>query len=431
MSLECSNNSGAQTERERERERESLPRGICEANIPLGRVNPRLDVFSFQNLLKAYYQCRRRKRKTINAAKFEINFERELLKLEQELKNHTYRPGRSICFIITDPKPREVFAADFRDRIVHHLLVNYLEPIWEKKFIHHSYSCRRNKGAHCAIKDLKRFLRQTSGSFSKPACYLQADVSAFFMSLKKDILFSLIKKHIKHPDILWLTEQIIFQDPTKNFYRKGDPKLFRLIPPHKSLFKIPKNQGLPIGNLTSQFFANVYLNELDQFVKHQLKIKCYLRYVDDIIFLHQNPEQLKIWSSEIDNFLQNKLKLNLHPQKQILQSIYRDINFVGFIVKPAHTLVRNRTAKNLKRKLYLFNQKILSLDMEHPIRLWTPELRDDFKKIYSTVNSYYGHFRHANTFKLREHLYEKHFGILKIYLIPADKNYSYFVWDED
>lgn len=118
--------------------------------------------FSFQNLLKAYYQCRRHKRKTTNAAKFELNFENELLKLELELRGHTYKPGHSICFVVAEPKPREVFAADFRDRIIHHLLVNHLELIWEKKFIHHSYSCRKDKGAHRAIKNLKKFLKQAS-----------------------------------------------------------------------------------------------------------------------------------------------------------------------------------------------------------------------------------------------------------------------------
>jgi RNA-directed DNA polymerase len=395
------------------------------------RVNPHLEVFSFQNLLRAYYQCRKNKRHTINAARFEMNFEKGLLKLKWELKNHTYQPGRSICFVITDPKPREVFAADFRDRIVHHLLVDYLEPIWEKKFIHYSYSCRQNKGAHCAVKDLKRFLRQASDNFSKPAYCLQADVSAFFMSLKKDILFNLIKRHTKNPNILWLTEQIIFHDPTKNYYFKGDPKLFHLIPPHKSLFKVPENQGLPIGNLTSQFFANVYLNELDQFAKHQLKIKYYLRYVDDLLILYQDADQLKLWQWKIDDFLQEKLKLHLHPQKSTIQPVHKGMNFVGFIVKPKYNLVRNRTVKKLKSKLWHFDQKTISLNSEHPIRLWTPELCGDFKEIFATVNSYYGQFRHANTFRLRRHLYHKHFKILKIYLKPVDKNYGYMVWDED
>ena len=400
-------------ERERERERESKSQNL----------------FSFKNLLRAYYSCRKRKRKTINAAKFEINFERELLRIEQELKSYTYQPGRSICFVITNPKPREVFAADFRDRVVHHLLVGYLEPIWEKIFIYQSYSCRNEKGAHLAINDLKRYSRKITTNFSKPAYYLQIDISAFFMSLKKDILFNLIKRHTKNTDILWLTEKIIFQNQTKNFYYKGDKNLIKLIPHHKSLFNVSPDQGLPIGNLTSQFFANIYLNELDQFAKHNLKISYYLRYVDDILIFHQDINQLEEWASQIDIFLQEKLELKLHPDKKYLKSIYDSINFVGYIINPQNTLVRNRTVNSLKKKLYNFNRKILKQYPEQPIYSWTPELCEKFKQIFETINSYYGHFKHADTYNLRKHLYKKHFNILKIYLIPSDKNYNYFKWD--
>ena len=347
-----------------------------------------------------------------------MNFENELLKLEQELKNKTYRPGRSICFVITDPKPREVFAADFRDRIVHHLLVGFLEPFWEKKFIHHSYSCRPKKGAHLAIKDLKRFLRQASHSFSRPAYYLQVDVAGFFMSLDKNILFKTIAKHLKNPDLLWLAEKIIFYDPTKDFYYKGDRKLYNLIPPRKSLFKIPPGQGLPIGNLTSQFFANVYLNELDQFVKHELKIKYYLRYVDDLLIIHENPEQLKLWRKLVAQFLNDRLKLQLHPNKTVLQSIYKGVNFVGFVIKPHHTLIRRKIVGNLKRKLWQFN------------RLPFPENEEIFSErlenILAVINSYYGQFKHAQTFNLRRSLYKNHFGVLRSYFEPVDENFSYF-----
>ena len=374
--------------------------------------------FSFHNLLKAYYSCRKRKRKTINAGKFELNFEKELLKLEQELKSKTYCPGRSICFIITDPKPREVFAADFRDRIIHHLLVGFLEPFWERKFIHHSYSCRAKKGAHLAIKDLKRFLRQASDNFSRPAYYLQVDVAGFFMSLDKKILLNIIAKHLKNPDLRWLAEKIIFHDPTKDFYYKGDKNFYRLIPSHKSLFKVSATQGLPIGNLTSQFFANVYLNELDQFAKHQLKIKYYLRYVDDLLIVHENPEQLKLWRKQISNFLNERLKLRLHPKKTVLQSIYKGINFVGFVVKPHHTLIRRKIVGNLKRKLYEFNHL--------PVPETDEIFNERLEKILAVINSYYGQFKHAQTFNLRRSLYRNHFGFLKSYIEPSDKNFYYF-----
>jgi len=385
---------------ERERERE--------------RVNAAAKIFSYENLLRCYYECRRRKRYTVNAAKFEIHFEDELLQLQKELKEHTYTPGRSICFVVTKPKAREIFAADFRDRIVHHILVNYLEPIWEPKFIDQSYSCRKGKGAHRAIKDLKRYIRKVNQDNRRPAYYLQVDIRSFFVSLKKDILFELIKRHTKNPEILWLTKTIIFHNPTRNYYRKCQATLFDLIPDHKSLFKVSPDQGLPIGNLTSQFFANVYLDKLDQFVKHKLKAKYYLRYVDDLVLLSQNKKQLKIWHDEIDKFLQEKLKLKLHPKKQILQTVGKGINFVGFVVKLDYTLMRRRIVKNLKAKLWRFNQNLEEFTEQ------------EIKQILSMVNSYYGQFRHAKTFGLRQKLWQENFGRLQKFLEPVDKNFSYF-----
>lgn len=316
--------------------------------------------------------------------------------------------------MVTKPKAREIFAADFRDRIVHHVLIDYLEPIWEPKFINQSYSCRKGKGAHRAIKDLRRYIKKVSCNNRQPAYYLQMDIQSFFVSLKKEILFKLIKRHTKNPEILWLIKTIIFHNPTKNYYRKCQMSLFDLIPDHKSLFKVPSDQGLPIGNLTSQFFANVYLNELDQFVKHQLKAKYYLRYVDDLVILSQDKEKLKIWRDEIDKFLQDKLKLKLHPKKQILQTIDKGIDFVGFIVKPNYILMRRRIIKNLKEKLWKFSQNLEEFTEQ------------EIKQMLSMINSYYGQFRHAKTFCLRQKLWQKNFGKLQKFFQPVDKNFSYF-----
>lgn len=227
-------------------------------------------IFSYENILDRYYDCRKGKRLTINAARFEINFESNLLRLQKELKDHTYRPGRSICFVVSKPKLREIFAADFRDRIVHHILVHYLEPIWEPKFIHQSYACRRKKGVHKAIGDLKKYVRKVSNNKNYPAYYLQLDIQSFFVSLNKNVLFELIKRKVKNPEILWLAETVIFYNPAGNYHKKSAQSLFDAIPPNKSLFKVDLGLGLPIGNLSSQFFANIYLNELDQFVKKNL-----------------------------------------------------------------------------------------------------------------------------------------------------------------
>lgn len=343
-----------------------------------------------------------------------MHFEDELLKLEKELKNHTYRPGRSICFVVKEPKPREIFAATFRDRIVHHILVNYLEPIWEPKFIDQSYSCRKGKGAHKALRDLRKYIRQASRGNREKVYYLKIDVQSFFVSLRKDILLRLIQKRVKNKEVLRLAKLIIFHDPTRNYYRKSQSSLFDLIPDHKSLFKVGVMQGLPIGNLTSQFFANVYLDPLDQFIKHELKIKYYLRYVDDLLFLSRSREELIKWKNAISNFLQEKLSLKLHPTKQVLGEVKEGIDFVGFVVKPDYVLMRQRIVNNLKNKLWRFNQ-----DAEH---------MDQGKRaqMLSTVNSYYGQFKHAQTWSLRKKIYLKNFGILKNFLHPVDKNFSYF-----
>ncbi len=350
---------------------------------------------------------------TINAAKFELNFEVGLLELQRELIAHTYKPGRSICFVVSKPKLREIFAADFRDRIVHHVLVHALEPVWDPKFIYQSYACRHNKGAHRAIEDMKKYIRKVNNDKDNPAYYLQLDIQSFFVSLKKDILFELIERQVKNPEILWLARTIIFHNPVDNYHRKSQMSLFNQIPPHKSLFKVIPGQGLPIGNLTSQFFANVYLNELDQFVKHKLKIKYYLRYVDDFVILSKDKEQLKVWRDEINNFLWERLKLNLHPKKQVLQKVGNGINFVGFVVKPDYTLARRRVVRNMKQKLRYFNQFPTYSEVGLPNML-------------AVVNSYYGQFKHSKSFGLRRKLWVKDFGKLQNYFEPVDKNFSYF-----
>jgi len=367
-------------------------------------------IFNFQNLYKAYIDCRKHKRQTYHAVKFEINFESELLKLEEELKNHTYEPGRSICFVVEEPTLREIFAATFRDRVVHHLLYNYLEPIFESKFIDQSYACRKNKGIHNSLNDLKKYLRKITKNNNQKAYFLHLDIKGFFMSLGKDVLFKLISNQIKNPELLWLTRIIIFSDPTKNFTSKGDKSLFIKIPPYKSLFGVPENQGLPIGNLTSQFFANVYLNQIDQFAKHNLKAKYYLRYVDDFLLLSDNKNQLKDWQNKITNFLKESIYLDINTKKTILEDTTKGIDWLGYIVKLDHILIRKRIVKNFKRKLFEYNQILSKKD---------PSLELIYK-ILATTNSYFGYFSHADTFNLKKHLLENHFQEIQKYIEPKD-----------
>lgn len=393
-------------------------------------------MFSKEDLLKAYFSCRKNKRNTINALKFEMNFESNMLELFEELKSGTYRPGRSICFVVTYPKIREVFAADFQDRVIHHLLVSHLEPHFEKRFICASFACRKNKGLLTAITYLKRSIRSITGNYTQKAFYGQFDIRSFFTSIDKTILKEIITCEIEDhfpnnmkDDLIWLTQVILNHNPIDNYYFKGDPSLLRQIPPHKTLFKAGKNKGLPIGNLTSQFFANVYLNELDQYVKRELKIKYYVRYVDDFVILSNDLSKIKQWREQINTFLHKRLRLTLHPNKDKYNSVYSGIDFIGYIVKPKYSLARKRVVQNLKTKLHYFNQGKLLVSQNQKqmvLPLSAPPTKKELEKMLAMVNSYYGHFKHANCYNLRKDLFENHFGNLKEYLKPIDDNFSYF-----
>lgn len=294
-------------------------------------------------LLCAYYDCRKRKRNTINALRFETNLERNIMDLFRELSEGIYRPGTSICFVVTRPKPREVWAADFRDRIVHHLLYNRISDAFHKTFITDSCACIPERGTLYGVKRLDHKIRSITGNWSKKAFYLKLDLANFFVSIDKHILMGLLKRRISDQWTLWLTETILFHDPRENVKIKGASKLFSLIPSHKSLFNQPPHLGLPIGNLSSQFFANVYLDSLDQHIKHRIKAKHYIRYVDDMVLLHQSPEWLNAAAAEIDRFTRVRLGLRLNPRKTILQPIDRGVDFVGQIIKPWRRVTRKTT----------------------------------------------------------------------------------------
>ena len=340
-----------------------------------------VSTFSYRNIYRCYLACRRNKRNTINALKFEINAEENIFKLEQELKAKTYLPSRSILFAARKPKLREIFAADFRDRVVHHVLVDQLEKIWEPVFIHDSYACRKNKGTHKAVVRLQSFLRKITKNGNVQAYYLQLDIKDFFTSINKELLFSLIQNRIKDLDILWLAKIIIFWDCTRSYVARGSRQLFSNIPSNKSLFGKRNERGLPIGNLTSQFFANIYLGMLDQFVKHTLKAHYYLRYVDDFVILSRDKDELKMFRDKIESFLTESLFLQLHPKRRKLAPVSYGIDFLGYIVRQNYILVRKRVINNLK-------QKIQEYKMAHS---------HDIEKFKAMLASYLGHFKWANS----------------------------------
>jgi len=386
---------------------------------PVRSDNDSLRLFSFENIYKQYLKCRKNKRSTVNALKFEMNCEENLLDLKQALDTGSYYPSRSVCFMAVKPKLREIFAADFKDRIVHHILVDYLEKIWEPKFIHDSYACRKNKGIHAGVTRLRSFVQKVTKNGSRHAFYLQLDIKNFFMSINKDILYDLIAAKVKDGKILNLASKLIFHDCTEDYVLKGDRDYLKKIPHQKSLFFTDKEKGLPIGNLTSQFFANLYLDRLDQFVKHSLKCRYYLRYCDDFVLLSDNRDELLKWKDEIETFLSEKLKLELNEKRQSLQPVSNGINFLGYVVRKDYVLVRRRVVNNLRGKLLSF-EKILIIK-EKPPYIKVVYDYEKLEKLRSTLASYFGHFKWANTFRLKKSLLERHSFLRYFFKIEEEK----------
>ncbi len=329
--------------------------------------------FSFEQLTQAYFDCRKCKRNSRSALEFEQNLERNLTKLRDELLNGTYTIGRSICFVITHPKPREVWAAEFRDRIVHHLMYNHIAPGIENTFIADSCACIKGRGTLYAAQRLEYKIRSATQNWTNDCYYLKADLANFFVSIDKNILATLLTKKITNPWWLALTLQILNHDPRQNFELRCSHNLMGKVPEHKRLTCQPSNLGLAIGNLSSQFFANVYLNELDQFAKHEIKAKHYIRYVDDFLILHESAQWLNDAKQKIEDFLIANLAAKLNPTKTILQPAARGVDFVGQVIKPWHRVTRKRTLNHAL----------------HQVKIISPE------NLRETANSYFGLLRQA------------------------------------
>ena len=366
------------------------------------------EIFTPEKIYQAYLDCRERKKNTINALRFEMERERNLIELLRELKSRRYEISRHICFIIKEPSPREIFAADFRDRVVHHLLYNEIYWLFEMDFIENSFANRIGKGTHKGVGKLKEYLKE----IGKGSYYLKLDIKSFFCSINKDILFKIVYKKVKEcgmrdywkEEILWLCKKIIYHDPAKNYIFKGNPENKKLIPKEKSLF-FSQGSGLPIGNLTSQFFANVYLDRLDQFI-YSLGYKYYVRYVDDFVILGDKSIISAI--EKIKKFLKNNLDLKISDKKTKFQKINKGIDFLGYFIKPDHMLVRQKVVGRLKKKMILCTK---SNNMN----------KKELKNILAKINSYYGHFSHASSFKLRKDIYENHLGKLRGNFLPKQE----------
>jgi hypothetical protein len=291
----------------------------------------------------AYLDCRRTKRNSASAQAFEAQLERNLCDLHDDLAGCAYRPGPSICFVVSRPRPREVWAAQFRDRVVHHLLYNRVAPRFIASFTADSCACIPGRGTLYAARRLEHQVRSVTENWSRSAHYLKCDLANFFVSIDKHVLMAQLARRVTEPWWLRLTETVLMHDPRGDVLVQGRAEELRLVPSHKSLFNAPASHGLPIGNLSSQFFANVLLDDLDQFAKHRLRALHYVRYVDDFVLLNRDPAWLTSAHRQIDAFLPARLHVQLNPRKTIIQPVARGVDFVGHVIKPWHRTTRRRT----------------------------------------------------------------------------------------
>lgn len=367
------------------------------------------------DLFYAYYDARKNKRNTINQLRFEMDLEHHLYDLYMQIQERKYEPKQSLAFIVNKPVQREVFASDFSDRVVHHLFYNYVQPIFERTYIEDSYSCRIGRGTHYGVKRLNYHIRSCSNNYTRSCFILKLDLQGYFMSIDRTILYKKViytlnkyadrydyngvrwKDKLDYDLIMYLAHIIVFHDPTKKYYIRGKKSDWIGLPPNKSLFYSPQGCGLPIGNLTSQLFSNVYMSDFDHFVKRELKFKHYGRYVDDFYLVHRDKSKLKRVITTIDQYLENELKIKLHPKKIYLQKYENGVLYTGGYIKPYRVYISNRTKENMSKRLD-------TLKNTEPI---------DLEALRSTLNSYLGLMKHYKSFYIRKEIMIRHAWVFK------------------
>lgn len=340
---------------------------------------------SYENLYQAYLHARLGKRYRDEVMKFSFNLEENLMELRNELLNQTYEIGGYREFFVWEPKKRLIMALPFRDRVVQWAIYQLVNPILDKMYIFDSYGCRNNKGTLKAYQRLHYWLRQVAKKEQK-YYYLKLDVSKYFYRVDHQVLIKLLRKRVADKKLLWLIESIINYDEISfGLKLNGD-----VDNPEDRV----KGKGMPIGNLTSQMFANLYLNELDQYCKRELGIHYYVRYMDDVIILSDDKDKLHEYKDLIQSFLEDKLKLNLN-NKTAIRPITLGIEFVGYRLWPTHIKVRKKTALKMKRRIKYVKKQFERDEMT-------------FEKVNATVQSYMGILKHCNSYSLQNSIFENY-----------------------
>lgn len=315
-------------------------------------------ICSADNLFQAWEEFRRGKRKKPDVQEFERYLEDNIFALRRELLDGTYKPQGYTQFQITDPKLRLISKASVRDRVLHQAIYRVLNPVMDSTFIYDSYSCRLDKGTHKGFDRLETFTRRVSCNYTRPCWALKMDVRKFFDTVDHTYLKGRLREYIIDKPLLKLLDTII------------------------DSYEIKPGKAMPIGNLTSQLFANLYLDPLDKFVKHTLKAGYYIRYADDFVFLANNPSLLLGYLVELNRFINSELKMQLHPDKIILRKLNWGIDFVGYIARPHHSLTRRKTAKRILKKVGAMSETQLE----------------------RSLPSFRGYLQHACTYKVQQEL---------------------------
>lgn len=286
------------------------------------------DIISLENLLAAWEEFVRGKRKRWDVQEFQFRLFENIYILHLDLKNKTYTHGPYQAFNISDPKPRNIHKASVRDRLLHHAIYRVLYPYFDRKFIADSYSCRIGKGTHRAINRFRRFAWEVSKNNTRTVWVLKCDIRKFFASIDQEVLLQILREHIRDQNVLWLLKKVI-----------------------GSFYSIQPEKGLPLGNLTSQLLVNIYMNEFDQWVKRELKAKCYIRYADDFVILLQERRELEALLSRIKTFLRKELRLALHQKKVSIKTIASSVDFLGWVHSPDHRVLRTVTKRRMLERI--------------------------------------------------------------------------------
>lgn len=327
------------------------------------------ELVTAENIFSAWYAFRKGKQNKRDVMEFERNLEDNVFQLLEDLNTKSYKHQGYSTFHVYDPKFRIINKACVRDRVVHHLVYNFLEPIFQPTFIYHSYACQKEKGIHKAVEELSKNLRQASHNYTRTLWSLKLDIKKFFDSVNHEVLLQLLKRKIKDDDTLWFLEEII-----QSYHSSQGLGI-----------------GLPIGNLTSQIFANIYLSELDYYAKCTLRERYYFRYADDFIFLHSDKSYLEKIEASVKNFVTERLRMTVHPNKIHYRKFSQGVDFVGYVLLPHYRVLRTKTKKRMFKKITGMVNKYNEDKMS--------EL-----SLHQSTQSYLGLLTHCKGYQIKERL---------------------------